>query len=102
MCVCACVCRFRFRFKCRFRFRFRSRFRFRFRCTFRFTSRSSFRFRFTVWKQLHTVLFKDIWLDEDGTEDGSPMVISAAYVADQVRKAGGGPFGTPPQNLPQT
>ena len=55
------MCRFRFRFKCRFRFRFRSRFRFRFRCTFRFTSRSSFRFRFTVWKQLHTVLFKMVF-----------------------------------------
>ena len=48
----------------------------------------------TVWKQLHTVLFKkvrvrpanDIWCDEDETEDGTPMVISAAYVAHQVRK----------------
>ena len=71
------MCRFRFRCKCRFRFRFRFRFGFRFRCTFGFTSRSSFTFRFTVWKQLHTVLFKkvrvraadDIWCDPQIMDD---------------------------------
>ena len=47
-----------------------------------------------TWKHLHTVLFKkvrvpyggDMWCTSNDTEDGLPMVVSAEYVALQVKK----------------
>ena len=48
----------------------------------------------STWKHLHSVLFKkvrvpyaaDIWCTEGETVDGLPMVVSAEFVAQQVKK----------------